>query len=434
MQRVLVVDDLPEVRRRISAELLAAGLHVVEAADGAEALAALEGGPVGVVISDVRMPRIDGIELLRALRASGTPVILHSGYQDVETAVEGLRLGAVDFLPAPLDMARLRARVEHCLRRTDSTRDLLLGTSPQTEAVRRAVARLAGAREPVLITGETGTGKEVVARALHRASGRGPFVAVSCCALADGTLESELFGHERGAFTGARERRAGRFEQAHGGSLFLDEIGDAPPRVQAELLRVVETGSFERVGGSEPIRVDVRILAATHRELPVEVAAGRFREDLWYRLCALRIHVPPLRERAEDIEVLARHELERLSAERGSFPFELADDGYRSLRRHPWRGNVRELLLSVRRMAILAGERRLLDAQDVDEALRIGEAIERHERAEPRASRASHEARERERILDVLDRRRWNISAAARELGWSRGMLRGRMERLGIGK
>jgi DNA-binding NtrC family response regulator len=340
----------------------------------------------------------------------------------------------VDFLAAPLDMARLRARVEHCLRRTDATRDTLLGTSSQTDALRRAVARLARAPEPILITGETGVGKEVVARALHKASGREPFVAVSCCALSEGILESELFGHERGSFTGARERRTGRFEQAHGGTLFLDEIGDAPPRVQADLLRVVETGAFERVGGSQPVRVDVRILAATHRELPVEVAAGRFREDLWYRLCALRIHLPPLRDRREDIDVLTRFELERLSAERGSFPFELAEEGYGRLRRHPWRGNVRELLLTVRRMAILAGERRLLDARDVEDALLIGLPDEEPAAPEPPASRAGHDAQERRRILEVLEGRRWNVTAAARELGWSRGMLRARMQRLGIGR
>ncbi len=446
VKRILVVDDVAQVRRQIAAALTGLGAQVVEAGDGAEALAAICEAPAAVVVSDIRMPRIDGLGLLRALRTSDTPVILHSGYADVAAAIDGLRLGAVDFLPAPLDLGRLRARVEHCLHRHDLAGEVLVAQSAALQNIRRVISRICDAREPVLITGETGAGKEIVARAIHSASRRraAPFIAVNMGALPDGTLESELFGHERGSFTGAVDRRKGRFEQAHGGTLLLDEIGDATPRVQLELLRIVETGSIERVGGSRPVAVDVRILAATHRDLPGEIARGRFREDLWYRLAALRIHVPPLRERRADIGPLVQHELELLSAERGTLAFEIDEEGAALLRAQPWPGNARELRLTVRRMAILAGERRFLDADDVRQALALNESIreasEAPARTEPTASRsdatpvsrADFDQREREDLLRLLGELRWNVSAAARNLGISRGSLRSRLRRLGL--
>jgi DNA-binding NtrC family response regulator len=439
VKSVLVVDDIPEVRRRIAVELGALGARVLEAADGVDAISALDREPVAVVVSDLRMPRMDGLELLRRLRRAATPVILHSGYADVHAAVEGLRLGAVDFLPAPLDYGRLRARVAHLLSRREAVEETLVGTSAALAAIRDRIARVADAVEPVLVTGESGVGKEVVARAIHAASARrsGPFVAVNLCALAGGTLESELFGHERGSFTGAAARHRGRFEQAHGGMLLLDEVGDAPASVQAKLLRAVENRCFERVGGSEPVRVDVRILAATNRELPTEIARGRFREDLWYRLSALPIHVPPLRERPEDIDALVRFELARCSEERGSLPFELEPAGYARLRAERWPGNVRELRFSVRRMAILAGERRLLDVEDVEHALGLGacEGVESALAPGPGTdpgSRAEFDARERGETVATLNAWRWNVSAAARALGISRGALRRRMQKFGL--
>ncbi len=448
MKRILVVDDIAQVRRQIAAALAGLGADVIEAADGAEALETIAQAPAAVVVSDIRMPRLDGLGLLRALRASDTPVILHSGYADVAAAVDGLRLAAFDFLAAPLDLRRLRARVEHCLHRHAGAGDTLVGRSPDLENIRRLIAKVCDAREPVLITGETGVGKEVVARAIHAASQKRerPFVDVNMGALPDGTLESELFGHERGSFTGAADRRKGRFEQADGGSLLLDEIGDAPPKVQTDLLRVVETGKIHRLGGSGPVTVDVRILAATHRDLPGEIARGRFREDLWYRLAALRIHIPPLRDRPSDVEPLIRRELESLSAERGAIPFEIADDGIALLRNQPWLGNVRELRLTVRRMAILAGERRLLDAEDVRLALELNDSIREGLGSSPStsdgwmprvgeptsASRADFDQRERDELRRVLGELRWNVAAAARRLGISRGSLRSRLRRLGL--
>jgi DNA-binding NtrC family response regulator len=378
-----------------------------------------------------------GLELLRRLRHAGTPVILHSGYADVQAAVEGLRLGAVDFLPAPLDYSRLRERVSHLLSHRDAVAEQFVGASPALQAIRARIARVADAAEPVLVTGESGVGKEVVARAIHAASARraGPFVAVNLCALAGGTVESELFGHERGAFTGALARHSGRFEQADGGTLLLDEVGDAPRELQAKLLRAVENRCFERVGGREPVHVDVRILAATNRDLPTEIARGRFREDLWYRLSALRIHVPPLRERPEDVDALVRFELARCSEERGSLPFELEPAGYARLRGERWPGNARELRFTVRRMAILAGERRLLDADDVENALDLGPFEPAPDAAGADAdpvSRAEFDARERAETVAALNAQRWNVSAAARALGISRGALRRRMQRFGL--
>lgn len=435
MKNVLVVDDIPEVRQRIAAELGSLDARVFEASDGVEALEALERRSVSVVISDLRMPRMDGLELLRRLRRSATPVILHSGHSDVRSAVEGLRLGALDFLPAPLDYARLRARVSHLLWHREAVEEQLVGASDALSAIRARIARVADAREPVLITGESGVGKEMVARAIHAASTRrdGPFVAVNLCALAAGTLESELFGHERGAFTGANARHRGRFEQADGGTLLLDEIGDAPAPLQAKLLRAVETRCFERVGGAETVRADVRILAATHRDLPSEIARGRFREDLWYRLSALRVHVPPLRERPADVDAIVRMELAHCSEERGSLPFELDAEGLARLREQRWPGNVRQLRLTVRRMAILAGERRLLDAEDVAGALELdGDAAGWGSPGGSGSPREDFEARERAETIAALDAWRWNVSAAARALGLSRGALRRRMQRLGF--
>jgi DNA-binding NtrC family response regulator len=441
VKSVLVVDDIPEVRRRIGVELGALRAHVLEAADGIDALHTLDRVPVAVVVSDLRMPRMDGLELLRRLRHGGTPVILHSGYADVQAAVEGLRLGAVDFLPAPLDYGRLRERVSSLLSHREAVEEQLVGTSPALEATRARISRVADASEPVLITGESGVGKEMVARAIHAASARrdGPFVAVNLCALAGGTVESELFGHERGAFTGALARHAGRFEQADGGTLLLDEVGDAPRELQAKLLRAVENHCFERVGGREPVRVDVRILAATNRDLPTEIARGRFREDLWYRLSALRIHIPPLRERPADVDALVRLELARCSEARGSLPFELDAEGYARLHAESWPGNVRELRFTVRRMAILAGERRMLDAEDVERALDLRESGAAAEPERPAngfgldpSSRAEFDARDRAETVAALNAHRWNVSAAARALGLSRGSLRRRMQRLGL--
>jgi DNA-binding NtrC family response regulator len=322
----------------------------------------------------------------------------------------------------------------------ESSQAVLTGSSSHLAEVRGVIARVADEPGPVLITGETGVGKEVVARAIHQASSRAdaPFLAVNACALPENLLESELFGHEKGSFTGAVQRRSGMFERASGGTLLLDEIGDAPPRVQAQLLRVVETESFVRIGGSATLRSDARVLAATNRDLFVEISRGRFREDLWFRLAAHRIQLLPLRQRPADIEALARAELARLSRERGSIPFELDEVGYRRLRAHAWPGNVRELLLTLQRMAILAGDRRILDAEDVDAALELSmptrQEIRDSSHEDLPASRVEYQRAERRRLIAALNEQEWNVSATARQLGLSRAALRRRMQRHGIGE
>jgi len=320
----------------------------------------------------------------------------------------------------------------------------LIGASESLLEVRELIEKFSLTRDPVLITGETGVGKELVARAIHQAGIRknGPFVAVNMSALAEGTLESELFGHERGAFTGAIERRIGRFEQANGGTLLLDEIGDAPLRVQAELLRVVEQQGFERLGGIRPIRVDARVLAATNRDLLARVENGTFREDLWYRLSALRIHVPPLHERIEDIPAIVRHELNKISAELERRNARIKNEAISLLQGQPWPGNVRELRLAVRRMVILSSSTEVFGSEHVLEALRWSRNTWAGEKGLARAvptlasaqSPSYEEFQERERIevLDALNSQRWNVSAAARSLGVSRGSLRARMRRLGV--
>lgn len=405
MQRILVVDDLASIRSQIGSALEILGAEVVEASDGAEALDLLSRDSADVVVTDVRMPRMDGLELLRSLRDRDLPVILHSGFQDVEAAVRGVQLGAVDFFSTPMDFERLRKRVSDCLRRGALTPQTLVGTSPQLERVRALVGRLALEKGPVLISGETGVGKDTVARALHEESPwrEDPLIQIPLSV-----------GDEPG------ESLAEKLERARGGAVLLDEISDASPLQQAELVGLLgQIQSDEQAG-----RTSVWLLATTRRDLTRRVADSRFREDLWYRISGLHIHVPPLRERREDIDALALLELERLSRERPGAPFHLDEGGYERLRKHPWPGNVIELQFALRRMAVLAGERRLLDWYDVEEALRIVEFEAR--------PREEFESQERSKLVGALDAHGWNVSATARALGMGRGRLRGVMARLGL--
>jgi DNA-binding NtrC family response regulator len=409
VQRILVVDDLAAIRSQIGSALKVLGAEVVEASDGVEALELLSHDAADVVVTDVRMPRMNGLELLRALRDRDLPVILHSGFQDVEAAVRGVQLGAVDFFSTPMDFERLRKRVGDCLRRGGLTPQTLVGTSPQLERVRALVSRLAGERSPVLISGETGVGKDTVARALHQESPwrEGPLIQIPLSA-----------SDEPGTAPG--EGLAEKVEQARGGAVLLDEISDATQIQQAEIVRLL--GQLQADGQAG--RPSVWVLATTRQDLTKRVADGRFREDLWYRISGLHIHVPPLRERREDIDALVLYELERLSRERPGAPFHLDEGGCERMRQHSWPGNVIEFQFALRRMAVLAGERRLLDWYDVEEALRIVEFEAR--------PRQKFESRERSKLVEALDSHGWNVSATARALGMSRGRLRGVMDRLGL--
>ena len=369
--RIFVVDDEPSVRFVLGEALREAGHPVEEFDSAAAALVALEHNAPALLITDVRMPGMDGLELLARLRDRhpDLPVVVMSAYTDVASTAAAFRGGAFDFLSKPFD---LDAAVELAGRALNATgRDStpaatevsqepdLIGRSPAMQALYRLIGRLAQAPLSVLIRGETGTGKELVARALHRHSPRseGPFIALNTAAIPAELLESELFGHEAGAFTGAQRRQGGRFEQAHGGTLFLDEIGDMPLALQTRLLRVLAEGEFFRLGGRELIKVDVRVIAATHQDLDRLAAEGRFRADLLHRLDVVRIDLPPLRQRREDVAELAAHFLAQAAAAVGGSAKRFESGALLRLQAHDWPGNVRELENLCWRLAALgAGE------------------------------------------------------------------------------
>ena len=379
--RVLVADDEASIRFVLREALEEAGHEVVEAACGETAWRALAGGGFAIAFVDLRMPEPTGLELLERLRETGsdTAVVVITAQNTVDAVVGAMQRGAFDYLTKPFGLAEVLALVEKALRfraLQGEVRALrrgaaapaggqLVGRSAALLEVFKLLGRVAARDVPVLVTGESGTGKELVARAIHRASGRaaGPFVAVNAAAIPGELLESELFGHERGAFTGATEARLGRFREAAGGTLFLDEIGDMPQELQAKLLRVLQSGELTALGGRHAQRVDVRIVAATHRDLDAELREGRFREDLLYRLRVVPIHIPPLRERAEDIPVLTEHFVARYAVPLGSPARFLSEAAFACLGRHRWPGNARELENAIKRALVLAnGE--VLDRED----------------------------------------------------------------------
>ena len=371
--RILVVDDEPNARGALRTILTEEGYAVTEAGDGVEALTILREVGADLVLADVRMPRMDGLTLLREARENGidSVFVVMTAFGSIELAVEAMRAGAENFLVKPLDDRAVLVVIEKALEKRRLVQeaaslrvrlrervqfDNIVGDSTALREVFEVVQRAAPTRANVLILGESGTGKELIAQALHELSPRkdSPFVRVNCGALAETLLESELFGHERGAFTGAVARREGRFERADGGTIFLDEIGDVTPAVQVKLLRVLQSHEFERVGGSETLKVDVRLITATNKDLAAEVAAGRFREDLFYRLNVISVTLPPLRGRKGDIPALVSHFLRRFTEVHGKKIQGLAPGTLQALLRHDWPGNVRELENSVERAVVLA--------------------------------------------------------------------------------
>jgi two-component system nitrogen regulation response regulator NtrX len=367
---VLLVDDDDRVRASLRRTLESDGWTVDEARDGVEGLQKLTSTPFSCAILDLKMPRMDGEQLFRSLRAAGleTQVIILSGHGDIAQAVEFIKAGAFDFIEKPPSAEKIRASVRQAAARYaagwklkdhsryEAFRYTLVGASPPMAALRDALGKAARTRLPVLVTGESGTGKELAAREVHRLSDRreGPFVQVNCAAIPDDLIESELFGHEKGAFTDAKERQMGKFALANGGVLFLDEIGDLSPRAQAKMLRALEQGEVEALGAARPVAVDVKVVAATNQDLEALIAAGRFRQDLYYRLHALPVRVPPLREHPEDIPALVGHFTaffcwENTLPEKRWEPAVLE-----ALKGRPWPGNVRELKNFVERLLIFA--------------------------------------------------------------------------------
>jgi two-component system, NtrC family, nitrogen regulation response regulator NtrX len=453
--RVLIVDDDPAVLRGVGGLLRDEGFRTTEAQSVAEAERRLGSSDPDLLLLDLRLPGEGGLDWLARLgHPLPLPVVVLSGEASPSDAVAALRLGAADFVEKPPSAERLLTSVRNALRlaslaaeREELRRALaepghLVGPSATMEALRGLVAKVAPTDTVVLVQGETGTGKERVARALHTASGRrGRFVGLNCAAIPATLLESELFGHERGAFTGAVGRRLGRFEQAQGGTLLLDEIGDMPLELQAKLLRVLEQREVERLGGNAPVTIDVRVVAATHRDLRQAVAAGQFRQDLYFRLAIFPLRVPPLRERLEDLVPL----LETFAVDLAGPQAEalVTPEGEAALRRHPWPGNVRELRNFVERLVLLRGRGRLVVDAAATAVLTLGDplpppATALDEGAVPppglgeKGYRELVEDFERVLLRAALERSQGNVAGAARLLKADRGNLYRRMKALGI--
>ena len=456
---VWVVDDDESVRWVLEQALKQAHMFPRAFETGEDFFGALQHGRPDVLITDIRMPDMSGLQLMERLTRTDPdiPVIVITAHSDLDSAVSAYQGGAFEYLPKPFDIDEAMELVSRAARqRTRGTAEQtvakptprIIGQAPAMQEVFKAIGRLSRSSMTVLITGESGTGKELVARALHDNSPRanGPFIALNTSAIAAELLESELFGHEKGAFTGATERRIGRFEQANGGTLFLDEIGDMSLALQTRLLRVLAESEFFRVGGQAPIRVDVRVIAATHQDLGQGAATGRFREDLYHRLNVMRIEVPPLRQRREDIRELSRFYLEQAANELGVAPKTLSADAIESLQRYDWPGNVRELVNVCRRLTVTAAGREIV-AHDLPAELggvasqsgadwtaglsQWAEAQLAALEAAPLLNDALP-AFERTLILTALRRARGKRLEAAKLLGWGRNTLTRKIKELGL--
>jgi DNA-binding NtrC family response regulator len=441
MSRLLIVDDDPNTLASLSRAFRLNGHEATVADNAGRAIELIRTQPFDLIFSDVVMPDKDGITLLEEIRVLGvtTPVVMISGQATLDMAVRATKLGAIDFLEKPLSTDKLLLTVENAMRMArleKENRELrqrigkheIVWASDAMQRVMTLVKRVAAGESRVCILGETGTGKELIARAVHENSPRakGSFVAVNCAAVPQELIESELFGHEKGAFTGAAVRHAGKFEQAHRGTLFLDEIGDMPAAMQAKLLRVLEEGEIERVGGSQPLRVDVRVVVATHRNLEEQVKSGGFRQDLFHRIFVFPIVLPPLRDRKGDVPVLIEHFARTVCEQNGwkSKPF--TPEAIRLLERHAWPGNIRELRNCVGRLLLLADA--VVDEDTVELAL--------PQKMDPPPVSGTLAARvesfEREMILAELKRQKRNMSETARALGLERSHLYKKCAQVGI--
>ena len=365
MAKILVVEDRDSLRRMLTRALEQEGHAVTAAADGEQAMEGLGGEPFDLVLTDLKLPGASGLDVLEASRSRQptAPVVVMTGYGTVEAAVSAMKLGAIDFLEKPVDLDDLFALVRSLVGGDGESFSLspvggptIVGRHPRTRAALRLAEKVAPTESTVLLTGESGTGKEVFSRAIHALSPRrsGPFVAVNCAAIPEALLENELFGHEKGAFTGAHKRQTGRFEQAQTGTLLLDEVGELGAAVQSKVLRVLDERTFERVGGGQTLKADVRLIAATNRSLEAMVEAGEFRSDLFFRLEVFPIELPPLRDRATDIPLLARHLMASIAKRHGREPLRLSADAEEVLETQPWPGNVRQLGNLLERAFILA--------------------------------------------------------------------------------
>ncbi len=451
MLEILVVDDEPSILESLRDILEDEGYRVKCVASGEEALNLVEEGPPDLVLLDVWLPGIDGLEVLSRLRETypHLPVIIISGHGTIEMAVKAVKLGAFDFLEKPLSYDRVVVSVKNALRfksleeenlrlRARFEEPGLTGDSPAIREVKTLIARVAPTEATVLIQGESGVGKEVAARMIHRLSLRsqGPFVEVNCAAIPETLIESELFGHEKGAFTGATQARKGKFDQAHRGTLFLDEVGDMSLSAQAKVLRVLQEKRFQRVGGDRLIEVDVRVIAATNKDLKAEMEAGRFREDLYFRLNVVPITIPPLRERPEDIPLLVEEFLDELSRHSGLGRKVVAPEVLEALKRHSWPGNVRELKNLIERLVIISpGQEITLN----DLPREFLEEVENPPEEQPPwfevdSFKEARELFEREFLRRKLEAVGGNISHLARAVGLRRSYLHRKLKALGLSR
>jgi len=471
MPVLLVIDDEPAILHAFRRAFRDTPIVIQSATTAGEALAAIEASRPDVIVLDIHLPDATGLQTFQRIRAldARIPVILITGHGTTDLAIEAIKEGAYEYLLKPLELTQLRELVDRALRSSRlmrvpaampevdpaaSTGDLLLGRCPAMQEVYKAIGRVARQEVTVLILGESGTGKELVARAIYQHSRRAdkPFLAVNCAAIPETLLESELFGHEKGAFTGADRKRIGKFEQCHGGTIFLDEVGEMSPLTQAKILRLIQEQRFERVGGSETVETDVRLLAATNADLKQMVELGRFRKDLYFRLNVFTISLPPLRERGEDVQLLIQHYLGRFGQELGKPVQEVAPEAAELLRSYPWPGNIRELqsvlkqsLLQMQGSVLLpdylpshlsapttaappvpggAPAQAILD-WDAYVAARIADRSEN-------LYAETLELMERELIVRVLRHTEGNQVQAARILGITRGSLRTKIRALGI--
>jgi DNA-binding NtrC family response regulator len=435
MASILVADDARSTRKALETILQRDGHTVFTAASGEDALRQVEHNEFDLLLCDVKMPKMDGLTVLRHVQSNetGLAVVMISGHSDVSTAVEAMKAGAFDYLIKPLDRESVLKTVQKALTmrellvenlllrrqvRDQFAREQIIGSSPAWRHVCNMVEQVATSRATILLMGESGTGKELVAGLLHRLSPRskGPFIVLNAAAIPTSLLEAELFGYEKGAFTGATQRKPGHFELADGGTLFLDEIGDMPQEVQVKLLRVLQDGSFQRVGGTRSLQVDVRVVAATNKDLAQEVTGGHFRQDLYYRLNVITIQLPPLRARRQDIPLLAAYFLQKYAKENGKKVTAIRQEALRRLQAYDWPGNVRELENVIERAVVLSQE----PAIAVED---LGLDDEQHEKLSPTAgdyfvlpANATLKQIEREAIVQALERSGGNRQAAARHL------------------
>ncbi|MBL9139858.1 MAG: sigma-54-dependent Fis family transcriptional regulator [Verrucomicrobiales bacterium] len=484
MDKLLIIDDEVDIQRSFRRLLESQDIEVHTAGSGEEALEILPRLNPDLVIMDVRMGGMSGLETLRRIRDADArlPVIMMTAYGTTQTAIEAMKLGAFDYLLKPFDIPKLKELIAGALRAARQMKAVvsfepllesadyelgIVGRSGPMQTVFKLVGQLAASEATALITGESGTGKELVARAIysHSSRSRQPFVAINCAAIPESLLESELFGHEKGAFTGAAQQRIGKFEQCNHGTIFLDEIGDMPLATQTKILRVLQSGTFERVGGNETVKVDVRVIAATNKPLEQAVAARTFREDLFYRLNVVRLPLPPLRERREDIPLLVDYFLRKFAKESGRPPKAVVPDVVRVLESHAWPGNVRELENSLRRASVVATGEAILPRDLPPEVLSSSAGLSiaptakmaaaglsipaADEAGEPEISavirtlfqwaRQSREfkvlpAVERELVIEALKDTKGNQVQAAKLLGITRATLRKRIDKFGIRK